>query len=172
MGMAGNDLLHGGAGNDTEDGGAGNDVIYADSGNDIEYGGIGNDQLFGGTGVNFLHGGDGNDIMVSIGGSHIDRQWGGEGGNDSFWLDAESTECVMDATPAQLKTNVHRVAAYDDLHVNGVDKGAPARGMNVGNLRGGRPPPSPGRWDPPCLRVQELLPATRSSATAQLAPTT
>lgn len=132
-GYGGNDIIHGGAGDDTDGGGSGDDVIFADSGNDVLYGDANNDRLYGGTGVNMLHGGDGDDTLISIGGSHADRQWG-ELGTDSFWLDGESTESVMDVSFAETAANVHRVSAYDSLHIGDTNYGAPARGMNVGSL--------------------------------------
>jgi hypothetical protein len=129
----GNDVIRAGAGNDILDGGNGDDVIYGGAGSDTEYGDAGNDHLFGGNGVTFMYGGDGDDTLVSIGGTHYDRQWGGSG-NNSFWLDSESTECVMDATAAEAATNVHRVAGYDGLHVNGTYVGTPSLNPGIGNL--------------------------------------
>jgi hypothetical protein len=125
--------FRGGYGDDTIIGGNGNDIIFGDAGVNDLYGGNGNDQLHGGSGANFLHGGNGDDILVSIGGSHVDRQYG-EGGNDSFWLDAESTECVMDASSFEKSYNTHRVAGFEALKIKGTNYGSPSREMNIGNL--------------------------------------
>lgn len=125
--------FRGGYGDDTIIGGNGNDIIFGDAGVNDLYGGAGNDQLHGGSSANFLHGGDGDDILVSIGGSHVDRQYG-QGGNDSFWLDAESTECVMDASSYETSYNTHRVAGFEALKIKGTNYGSPSREMNIGNL--------------------------------------
>ncbi|HEX8912457.1 MAG TPA: C2 family cysteine protease, partial [Humisphaera sp.] len=132
LGGAGNDTIHGGAGDDTSVGGAGNDVIYADSGLDGIYGGDGNDRLYGGTGADFVRGGNGDDVIVTIGGGQSDKVFG-DAGNDSFWVDAESTEVIADVAAAEQRRGVHRVAGYERLKV-GSGTVSVSREMNVGSI--------------------------------------
>ena len=117
----GNDTIYGGIGDDQINADAGNDWVYAEDGNDIVRGGAGtdylfgnngNDALYGGAGNDGLYGGEGNDLLVSIGGGQNDYTLG-EGGSDSFWVDAESSEIVADVTAAEaVAGHLHRVATF------------------------------------------------------------
>lgn len=121
VGGVGNDTTYGGAGDDQIDMMAGADWVYAGDGNDTVRGGDDNDNLFGNNGIDViysgagndgLYGGEGNDTLVSIGGGQSDYNLG-EGGSDSFWVDAESTEIVADLSPAEAAAgHLHRVAGF------------------------------------------------------------
>lgn len=126
-GGAGNDFFHGGAGQDFVRGGDGDDVIYGDNGYYDDLGGdAGNDSIYGSSGPDMLRGGDGDDLIISIGGTQCDSIWG-DGGMDSFWTDAETSEIIFDASAAESVRNVHRVAKFDTLKIDGVDHGTPSR---------------------------------------------
>ena len=87
-------------------------VLYGGNGNDTLIGGSGNDRLYGGAGRDQLFGGDGDDVLVDIGGSAHDSLWGGQG-LDSFWLDRDRTEQIMDLCEQERAGGaVHRVAAF------------------------------------------------------------
>jgi Ca2+-binding RTX toxin-like protein len=121
LGGVGNDTACGGAGDDRIDAQAGADWVYAGDGNDTVKGGddndnlfgnYGNDAVYGGAGDDGLYGGDGNDTLVSIGGGQSDYVMG-EGGFDSFWVDAESTETVADLSLAEAPAgHLHRVRSF------------------------------------------------------------
>ena len=135
-GGRGNDLIHGGQGRDILAGDEDNDVVYADSGNDGVFGGPGDDRLFSGTDNDALYGGTGRDTLVSIGGGQGDILNGGSD-TDTFWLDNESSEKIPDYNFYTESKTYHRVAAFDNLHVNGQDMGAPSRDLL------GQPLPNP-----------------------------
>jgi hypothetical protein len=132
-GGRGNDLIHGGKGRDILAGDEDNDVVYADSGNDGVFGGPGNDRLFSGTDNDVLYGGTGKDILVAIGGGQGDELNGGSD-TDTFWLDSESSERIPDFQFQTEAKTYHRVAAFDNLRVNGQDMGAPSRDLLGQNL--------------------------------------
>jgi hypothetical protein len=132
-GGRGNDQIHGGAGRDIIAGDEDNDVLWADSGNDGVFGGPGNDRLYSGTDNDALYGGTGKDILVAIGGGQSDQLWGGSDA-DTFWLDRESSETIPDYQYATEAKTYHRVAAFDNLRVNGQDMGAPSRDLQGQNL--------------------------------------
>lgn len=121
FGGAGNDTFFGGAGDDRIDGEGGNDWMYAEDGNDVLRGGdgpdvlfgqAGNDALYGGADNDHFSGGDGNDLLVSVGGGQGDYLQG-EGGVDSFWMDAEPTEIIQSLDSAEaVRGNLHRIAGY------------------------------------------------------------
>ena len=127
-GNAGADWLYGDDGNDTLRGGDDNDVLFGNHGDDAVFGGAGNDNLFGG---------DGNDTLVSIGGGQLDYVWG-EGGSDSFWVDAEATEVVVDLSPPEgAAGHLHRVGSFFSNTVisNGVTTvQTPSRELNGQNF--------------------------------------
>jgi Ca2+-binding RTX toxin-like protein len=122
----GNDTVHGGADRDVIAGDAGNDVMYADSGADAVFGSDGNDRLYSGRDNDELLGGRGRDILVSLGGGQRDVLNGGSD-VDFFWLDSESTETIPDYDFYTESKNYQRISRFDNLHVNGQDKGAPSR---------------------------------------------
>jgi hypothetical protein len=123
FGDNGNDSIYGGTGNDTAGGGAGHDRVHGEDGNDVLFGDAGNDMLFGenhsdrlygGADADFSFGGEGDDTIVSIGGTQIDNNYG-QGGFDSFWIDAESTEYIDNTAYEQSSGRVHRVASFMNL---------------------------------------------------------
>ncbi len=118
-GGAGDDVIRGGAGVDLVRGGAGRDVLYADAGGDVVHGDAGDDRLYGGAGPDQLNGGYGADTIVSIGGTALDRAWG-NAGTDSFWVDKAPAERIEDANLSEMSINLHYVASFARLNVNGV----------------------------------------------------
>lgn len=139
-GSEGNDQLFGGSGNDTIDGGDGNDKIVggagADSlsggaGNDSVYGQADNDKLFGNVGEDLLEGGAGNDAsdggadrdrLIAIGGGAFDSVTGGDG-LDSFWLDADSTEKLLDLSSEETAAKAtHRVKSFVNYGTTAISK--------------------------------------------------
>ncbi|WP_428941004.1 C2 family cysteine protease [Fontivita pretiosa] len=78
------------------------------------FGEAGNDCLYGGTDADFSFGGDGNDVIVSIGGSQNDNNYG-QAGYDSFWVDAEDTDYIDASAYEHSSRRVHRVAGFMNL---------------------------------------------------------
>ncbi|MDB5326433.1 MAG: Alkaline phosphatase [Phycisphaerales bacterium] len=106
------DTLYGNAGNDTINAGAGDDKIYGGVGNDALSGHDGNDSIYGGAGDDLLQGQAGDDLLISIGGGKNSLLVGGDD-TDTFWLDADVTENVVDASMDETNSGaVHRVAAF------------------------------------------------------------
>jgi hypothetical protein len=129
LGEAGNDLVRGYYGRDIVSGGYGDDVVYGDAGMDTVYGDQGNDRLYGGADADVMYGGADNDTLVAIGGSQADVLRG-EGGFDSFWLDSQASEKVIDLSVAESFQNIHRIAKFMDLKVAGQYKQTPNRELN------------------------------------------
>jgi hypothetical protein len=100
--------------------------MYADSGADAVFGNDGDDRLYSGRDNDELLGGRGRDTLVSLGGGQRDKLNGGSD-VDTFWLDSEYTETIPDYDFYTESKNFHRVARFDNLHVDGVDMGAPSR---------------------------------------------
>lgn len=119
-------LIEGGAGNDTLTVNplVGLDaVLLGGAGNDKLFGGAGDDRLYGGQGTNALSGGEGDDVLVSIGGGTNDLL-AGEGGRDSFWIDAGPGEKVMDLSAEESDIGgLHRVEKFQGEMVK-ADKAA------------------------------------------------
>lgn len=87
-------------------------VLDGGDGNDTLVGGSGHDRLYGGTGRDLLYGGAGNDVLVSVGASKNDRNTGGAG-LDSFWVDADAREMILDLSPEEEAAGaVHRIDAF------------------------------------------------------------
>jgi Ca2+-binding RTX toxin-like protein len=112
-GSAGHDdILHGRGGNDTLIGAGGADKLYGGIGNDSLDGGAGNDSLYGDAGNDIQNGGTGDDLLIAVGGGIYDIVSGGDD-NDTFWIDSNVTEGVMDASADEIATGaVHRVGAF------------------------------------------------------------
>jgi len=70
--------------------------------------------MYAGAGDDTMCGGEGNDILVSIGGGQNDHNYG-EGGFDSFWIDAEGTETGDADLGETLSGNCHRVGGFQTL---------------------------------------------------------
>ena len=157
-GGAGNDVVRGGAGIDVLRGGPGDDVLYADAGGDVVHGDAGDDRLYGGAGPDQLNGGDGADTIVSIGGSALDRAWG-NAGYDSFWVDKAPGERIEDANFSEMAINLHYVASYALVNVNGVPAERlawPRDPMRLGRLGSGTTNlPDPYAWDVPYRRFAD-----------------
>ena len=122
--------LYGGLGNDTIDGGEGDDRIYGSAGADSLLGGDGDDSVYGqadadrlsgdagddfleaGAGNDAVEGGIGRDKLIAVGGGVYDSLTGGDG-LDSFWLDSDSTEKVLDASSDEAAARAtHRVKSF------------------------------------------------------------
>ncbi|HEX3357670.1 MAG TPA: C2 family cysteine protease [Tepidisphaeraceae bacterium] len=111
-GSAGDDYINGEAGNDTINGLGGNDQIWDGAGNDVVNGGDGNDSLYSNAGNDNLNGNDGDDTLIAIGGGTADSVTGGNG-NDTFWVDSNVTEKVLDADSTEITEGaVHQVASF------------------------------------------------------------
>jgi hypothetical protein len=130
IGEAGNDLVRGYFGRDLVSGGYGDDVVYGDAGMDTVYGDQGRDRLYGGADADAMYGGADDDTLVAIGGTQADVLRG-EGGFDSFWLDSESTERVMDVSLAESFMNIHRIKGFMPLNVAGQYKQTPNRELDM-----------------------------------------
>jgi Ca2+-binding RTX toxin-like protein len=109
---AGNDKVFGGAGADSINGGDDNDSIYGQADADQLYGDAGEDLLEGGAGSDQFFGGDGRDRLIAIGGGTGDSLTGNDG-LDSFWLDSDLTEQVLDVDANELAAKAtHRVKNF------------------------------------------------------------
>jgi len=117
------DEIRGGSGNDYLNGGGGPDDLFGEADVDLLVGGYGNDYLNGGSGKDTLYGGYGDDTLVSID-NGVEDVLSGQGGKDSFWVDANWTwtgtrsDAVMDATTAEKATNLHKIRDF----ANGADR--------------------------------------------------
>jgi Ca2+-binding RTX toxin-like protein len=78
-GGAGNDVLKGGSGFDSLLGGAGHDVIDTDSGPATADGGSGLDEIMSDIGAQTSVGGADNDVLISLTGTSLHNQDGGDG---------------------------------------------------------------------------------------------
>lgn len=108
------DILIGSDGNDSLVGSGGADKLYGGGGNDTLSGGDGNDQLFGGVGIDALFGNNGDDTLISLGGGVSSTLTGGDG-TDTFWLDANATETVKDASSVEISIGAqHRVDGFQN----------------------------------------------------------
>lgn len=96
--------------------------VFGNSGNDTLIGGSGADSLYGHAGNDALFGSAGNDTLVSIGGGLRDSVTGGDG-DDSYWIDAGTSERVTDPSPSENRNSaVHRVGAFQTLKGKAVSK--------------------------------------------------
>jgi hypothetical protein len=92
--------------------------------------------MYGGAGDDTVCGGDGNDVLVTVGGGQSDHVYG-EGGTDSFWVDAEATETVDASFGEVLMGNCHRVGGFQTLRAVGTTtttNQTPSRELNGQNL--------------------------------------
>jgi len=95
---AADDTAYGGEGDDTLYGGAGNDTLSGDAGNDTLFGDAGADRLFGGTGADSISGGADADVINLEENFGNDVIVGGEGGNDSDIISADTISADLDIT--------------------------------------------------------------------------
>jgi Ca2+-binding RTX toxin-like protein len=139
MGGAGNDQIRGNSGNDDLAGGSGDDVIFGAAGNDIIHGDDGNDRIYGGADADVCYGGNNNDQFVLVGGDASDH-CKGESGFDSYWLDSDASEVIEDAPfgvdflTEMVSGNVHRIASFTSLNVDGVGTFSVSKELNGQNI--------------------------------------
>ena len=97
----GNDSIYGGASGDRLDGKAGNDALYGEAGDDYVLGNSGDDTVGGGTGDDTLVG----DNLYQT------------GGNDTFVLDAESSDIILDFVVAEDTLELPEAISFGQLEI-------------------------------------------------------
>ena len=114
-GANGKDLILGLKGQDTLHGGTNHDILIGGNGSDALIGGAGHDRLIGNRGEDKIDGGRGSDIIY---GGQSKNILSGGGGYDTFHLQTDGNQDIVDFDPYQDSLQISEAMNQDNLRIN------------------------------------------------------